>query len=106
MGLNICNAIIIIVDISIMTIVINIDMSSSEEDNVHCWDYVMKFSLEEIYKQSGSEINQLCKKHISSKESFMNYVEDKRKMIRENKIRQDNYSVAGSENNSKKAVDK
>jgi len=60
-------------------------MSSSltEEDNARCWEYVMKFSLSEIHSNKDSELNQICSSYIKSKESFVHYVEDKRRSIRD-----------------------
>jgi hypothetical protein len=55
----------------------------SDEDNIRCWEYVMKYSLEEIRDKNDSEMNQLCSKYIDSKQSFIHYVEDKRRIIRE-----------------------
>jgi hypothetical protein len=64
--------------------------SLTEEDNARCWEYVMKFSLDEIHNHKGSEMNHKCSEHIKNKESFMHYVEDKRSSIRiENKIDSD-----------------
>jgi DNA polymerase sigma len=54
----------------------------TEEENARCWEYVMKFSLEDIHKKKDSELNQTCSEHIKSKESFMHYVEDKRRSVR------------------------
>ena len=65
--------------------------SLSEEDNVRCWEYVMNYTLDEIHKNDGLEINQLCIRHIQSKESFNNYVEDKRKSIRCESEKKDGY---------------
>jgi hypothetical protein len=56
-------------------------MLPSEEENTRCWDYVMKFSLDEIQSKGDSELNQLCSSYINSKKTFMRYVEDKRRLI-------------------------
>ena len=57
--------------------------SISEEDNARCWEYVMKFSLQEIQQNQHSELNTLCSHYIDSKESFIRYVDDKRKSVRQ-----------------------
>jgi hypothetical protein len=57
----------------------------TEEENARCWEYVMNYSLGQIHLNKGSEMNQKCSSHINSKESFINYVEDKRRSIRDSK---------------------
>jgi hypothetical protein len=60
-------------------------MLPSDEENSRCWDYVMKFSMDEIQANGNSNLNQLCSKYIESKKSFLHYVQDKRRAIQQDK---------------------